>query len=277
MGRNDVFEQSSQNEQPPDHFQPSAGLTFEVPDVVVPLPSNGKVYDVDSALVNKQDIFISAMTTRQENILTNRSLAKQGTLISELIRSCLKDKSVNVRNMLTGDRNTILVALRISGYGAEYPVRVKCSACGEQYDHTFDLSELEVNRLKLEPVEANQNLFEFKLPASKAVVQFKFLTGADEENIAQTQAQKKKKNLSQGDLVTQGLMHSIVSINGESDRIKISKYINSLLAADSRALRKFVRENEPGMKMKGSIECMSCDNSEEVDIPLGPSFFWPDT
>lgn len=274
--KNEIFEAPNAQDQvraaPPE----VTGLKFEVPVVEVPLPSNGIVYPADHPLHGKTSVMIESMTTRQENILTNRALAKQGTMLSSLITSVLREKGVDPRAMLTGDRNTLMVALRVSGYGPEYTVQMVCPVCSHAFKQEFDLSQLPVKRLEIQPVREGVNEFSFVLPLSKATVVFKFLTGADEEEIAQTQVRKKKQGLESADLVTQGLMYSIVSIHGETDRSKIARVINSLRAFDSRALRKHIADNEPGMQLKGWMECPNCDHTREVDMPMEANFFWPD-
>lgn len=275
--KNEVFEVPNTFESMKGAPPSAGGVDFDVQIVEVPLPSNGKVYPENHPFFMKESVMISQMTTRQENILTNRSLAKNGTLMTHLIKSVLQDHRVDPRMLLSADRNTIMISLRVSGYGPEYKVKLKCSNCGVHYDNEFDLAEMPVKRLEIDPISPGQNLFEFQLPSSKALVQFKFLNGADEEEI--TLSRSKKKNVGLGgdsDLITQGLMKSIVAINGETDRSLIFKIINNMLAFDSRALRKYIQDNEPGMSMEAWTECPHCGHEEEVDVPVGASFFWPD-
>lgn len=251
------------------------GITFEVPVIDVPLPSLGKVYDADHPLHAASSLTITAMTAAQENILTNKALAKRGTLLTNLIQSCIKDKRINAREMLIGDRNTVMVALRISGYGPEYKIKVSCPQCGEISTQEFSLDQLPVRKLELEPVAVGQNLFEVRLPQSRATVRFKFLTGIDEEEIALSTAQKKKLGAGEGDLVTTSLFQMIVSINGVTDRAQISMALPRMPAYDSQHLRKYIQSNEPGMQLRGDMTCPNCDFVGEVDMPLGASFFWP--
>lgn len=271
--KNEIFSASSSNES----SQKQGILSFEVPVVDVPLPSNGKVYSELSSLADKESVAITMMTAAQENILTNKSLAKRGTLMTKLIESCLKDKSIDARDMLIADRAAIMVSLRITGYGSDYKVKIECPECEEKVTQTFDLSKIPVKRLQLEPSEKHANVFEFMLPTSKARVKFRFLTGADEEEITVTQARKKKlaQDSSDADVVTTSLLHSIISINGVTDRSQIAMAIPRMPAFDSRSLRNYIENNEPGMKLKGNMTCPSCDFSGEVDLPLGASFFWP--
>lgn len=254
----------------------SGALTFEVPVIDVPLPSNGKVYPEGHPLHHRDFVTINGMTAAQENILTNRSLAKRGTLLTQLIQSCLKDRTVNAKEMLIGDRNTIMVMLRASGYGPDYKVKVTCPECSEASNQEFGLDKLPVKRLEVEPVGNGQNLFEFVLPLSKARVMFKFLTGNDEEQIALEQANRKKAGAGpEAELVTSGLLHAIVSINGITDRAQLSMALPRMPALDSSTLRRHIQENEPGMQLKGRMECPHCGHVGEVDMPLGAGFFWP--
>lgn len=250
---------------------------FEIPVEAVPLPSRGVVYPPDSPLHNQETVEVRAMTAREEDILTSRALIKKGTVITELIKSCLVDKRIDVSKMLSGDRNALMVALRITGYGADYNVEVDCPACSTKSKQTFNLSELELQPLELEPVQLGANLFEVQLPVTKKTVRFKFLTGADEEEILVIQERKKKAGAMADNLVTTRLQFSIVEVDGKSEKNLINSFIRSLPARDSLHLRQIIDKSEPGIDMKSYMDCPSCSESSEVRIPLGPSFFWPDS
>ena len=251
---------------------------MEIPVDAVPLPSEGKIYPEGTAVHNCEALEIRAMTAREEDILTSRALIKKGTVISALLRSCLVDKSIDVDSMISGDRNALMTAIRVTGYGADYQVEVDCPECSERCKQTFNLAELPIRRLAIDPQEPGTNEFHFKLPVSKKDVVFRFLTGRDEQNIA-VAAERKKKNKLTGDvdsLVTNRLLHSVVSVADVTDRGKIALFVANMPARDSRALRKFMDENEPGVEMKGWLDCPNCAESSEVDLPIGVSFFWPD-
>jgi len=249
---------------------------FEVPLESVPLPSNGVVYPSESALHMKETVEIRSMTAREEDILTSRALIKKGTVITELIKSCLIDKKIYVPDMLAGDRNAIMVALRITGYGAEYAVEADCPKCNVRSKQEFNLGDMPIKRLQIEPVTKGQNVFEFKLPVTKKTVNFKFLTGRDEEEISTIQERTKKQGAQADNIVTNRLQFAIVSIDGKTDRSAINGFIRNMPARDSMSLRKFIDANEPGIDMKGNFDCPSCSDVNEVRVPLGASFFWPD-
>ena len=142
--RNEVF---GGNEGPTGHApgMPTRNVMkddfgLDIPVDIVPLPSRGVVYPVDSPMHGKDTVSIRAMTAREEDILTSRALIKNGTVISELLKSCIVDDGFEPMNMLTGDRNALMTALRITGYGAEYNVEVNCPACGERSKQSFNLA-----------------------------------------------------------------------------------------------------------------------------------------
>ena len=251
---------------------------MEVPVESVPLPSEGKIYPPDSASHNRDAIEIKAMTAREEDILTSRALIKKGTVISELLKSCIVDKNINVDALISGDRNALMTAIRITGYGSEYTVEVDCPECGEGSSQEFSLSELPIKRLNINPTAEGENSFEFLLPVSKKTVVFRFLTGRDERNMSVESDRRKKKKIG-GDfdnVVTARLHHAVVSIDGVTDRNKIATFIKNMPARDSRMLRKYMDDNEPGIDMKAWMHCPSCFEQSEVSLPIGANFFWPD-
>jgi hypothetical protein len=250
---------------------------FEVPVESVPLPSQGLIYPAGSSLYKSETVDIKSMTAKEEDILTSRALIKKGTVISHLLKSCIVDRNVDVESMISGDRNAVMIALRITGYGAGYNVEVSCPECGENNKQEFNLADLPIKRLEIQPVVDGANLFEFSLPVSKKKVLFRFLTGADETEISQeTDRRKKKLGIETDSNVTLRLQTSIIEVDGIKDKNKISQFVRNMPAADSRALRKFMDENEPGVEMKSFMVCSSCGETSEVRLPLGASFFWPD-
>lgn len=253
-----------------------ADFGLDVPVELAPLPSAGKVYPASSTLHGMEVVEIRSMTAREEDILTSQALLKKGTVITELIKSCLVDKTINPNDLLIGDRNALMVAIRITGYGAEYDAEIQCNECQVKAPAHFNLGELPIQRLEIEPVQPGLNLFEFQLPYSKKNIKFKFLSGKEEEEISVTAEKQKKLGLGQGDhAVTTGLLYSIVSVEGIEDRAKISNFIKMMPARDSLALRNFIKDNEPGIRMKQDATCSACGHTEEVNMPLGVSFLWP--
>jgi hypothetical protein len=278
--KNAVFQQTPPGVDPRQptttaHDKVKADFGIDIPLETVPLPSSGCVYPENSALHNVETVEIRAMTAREEDILTSKALLKKGTVITELIRSCLIDKDINPNELLTGDRNALMVAIRITGYGPEYDAELQCSECDTKAPRVFDLSALPIKRLAIKPIAPGMNLFEFTLPYTKKVVRFKFITGLDEVDIMSTSEKQKKLGLPSETNVTTNLLYSIVGVSGIEDRTKISNFVRMMPARDSLALRNYIRDNEPGITMRQEVTCPSCGHSEEVSMPIGVSFFWP--
>lgn len=275
---NPFVENQPQNEQqsPPQQYQQQTQQGYQVPVELVSLPSRGSVYPIGHPLCNEEAVEIKAMTAKEEDILTSRALLKNGTLLTQLLKSCVLNKTIDPDDMLIGDRNAILVGIRVTGYGSEYKVKITCPECSKEFDNTFSLGGLKLKNLDVQPLQPNTNLFQFTLPSSGQLVYFKLLSGRDESEVSKVMESKKKLGSQIEAGVTTRLFQSIVSINGESDRGKILLLIQNMRAMDARALRKYIDEIEPGVDMTQKVVCASCDTESEVTMPLGMSFFWPD-
>jgi len=250
---------------------------LEIPVESVPLPSRGVIYTTEGSLYNTETLDIKPMTAREEDIMVSRAYIKNGTVITKLLQSCLSDKSIDPDDLISGDRNALLIALRITGYGSNYDVELSCPACGNNNKASFDLSELKIKRLEVDPVEMGKNMFEVTLPVTKKTVKVKFLTGHDEREMLIISERKKKKGLSTQSSVTDRLNRSILSVEGITDKNKIKFFVDNMPARDSLSLRRFLDNYEPGVDMKSSFECSHCYEESEVEIPIGASFFWPDS
>jgi len=216
------------------------------------------------------------MTAREQDLLTSPSLLKNGTALPKLIQSCLINKLVDPNTLLSGDRNALLISIRVSGYGPNYKVSVNCPHCEELFDFDFDLSSLPIKNLSVEPLQENTNVFEFVLPLSKKVVLFKLLTGKDELELMKELERKKKTLKSQiSNSFTARIFKSILSIDGIEDRAKLANMVSNMLAGDSIALTNYMKEIEPEVSMKQFGTCPHCGEEEEFDMPLEANFFFP--
>lgn len=244
---------------------------------IVPLPTKGSVYPQGHPLCGATEVEYRSMTTREEDILTSVALIKKGTVINELIKSCLIKKDIDVTSLLSGDRNALMLAIRASGYGAIYRPSITCPSCETKQELVVNLGDLPIKHLEIQPVVQGENLFQFQLPVSKNTVTFKFLTGQDEEEIIAQANMKKKKGIQLSNMITSRLMSSIVAINGNRDRNLVADHVSKMSALDSSELRSYIDENEPGVDMAVDFVCSNCEHYEEVAIPMDASFFWPNS
>ena len=256
-------------------MKPKSSTTgMEIPFDVIELPSGGKLYK-GTTLEGKSSLEVQYLTAAQEDILTSPNLLQSGKILDVLIKSVLKDKSINPAELLLGDRNMIVTWLRSTGYGEEYIVELSCQSCGHSFENTFDLSTLDVKELEKDPDE--DGLFSCKLPVRKNEVKFSLLTSGDELNIMKKIEDRKKITKSQiTNASTIRMKYIVKSIDGNSDQMFISNYIDSMPVKDSRFLRKMINELEPGIVMSQLVTCPACGAENMEDIPIRANFFWPD-
>ena len=250
---------------------------WEVPVELVPIPSKGLIYDPETTLYKKEAVKIKAMTAKEEDILSSAALIKEGTVLDHLIKSCVLE-NIDSEKMISGDRNALMIAIRITGYGPEYPVKAYCSNCSHVNHMTVDLTSIPIKRLSIEPEGDGKNLFKFVLPVTKKTVLFKFPTLSDdrERSIKEKTLNKHIQSLMSTN-VTGNLEVAIQQIDGITDKNKIKHFIMNMPAFDSRSLRKFMNENEPGMDMNWDYQCESCGHDNRSLIPITSEFFWPST
>ena len=124
------------------------------------------------------------MTAREEDILTNQNYINNGTVIDKLLQSLIATP-IDYNELLIGDKNAILVAARILGYGAEYEFKYPNPETGENELVSVDLTEAEDKFFDESLLVNGGNEFEYELPTSKAKITFKLLTSAYEKRIEQ--------------------------------------------------------------------------------------------
>lgn len=238
---------------------------FKLPTEIVDLPSQGKLYASDSPLAEGK-IEMKYMTAKEEDILTNQAYIRDGIVLDKLLQSLIVTK-FNYSDLLIGDKNAIMVAARILGYGKDY----KFNYASEE--QVVDLSQIEPLPLTDEVKKAESNEFSFTLPSSENTVTFKLLTHKDEKKIEQELKGLSKINKKSSPIVTTRLKHQILSVNGEDELPKVREFVdNFLLAQDSRALREEIKRIGPDVDLTFFPE----GSDRRVDIPIGLSFFWPD-
>ena len=261
---------------PPTRNVLKEDFNWEVPVETVPLPSQGKIYNPDSLLYNRETVDIKAMTAKEEDILTSPALLKRGETVSTLVESCITDGNINVDEMILGDRNALMISIRVTGYGQDYRVSIDCPKCSHSNNKTVDLGNLPIKFLEISPVKKGLNEFDFTLPVTKKNVTFKFITVKDEREMSQTREKMNKHfDVVVENNVTANLEQCIMSIDGIRDKNKIRHFVQYMPAFDSKSLRNFIKENEPGIKMEYDLVCDDCTNVSSVIVPMSSEFFWP--
>jgi hypothetical protein len=240
---------------------------FDFPTENVELPSKGLLYSKENPL-SSGVVEMKYMTAREEDILTNQNYIEKGTVIDKLLQSLIVTK-FDYNELLVGDKNALLVAARILGYGKNYSFEY----AGEEV--SVDLSTME-NRELHPDIESGVNEFQYKLPNSGIDITFKLLNHKDERDISnEIKGLKRVNKNSSSDLSTR-MKYMITSVNGDSEKSTIRKFIdNSLLAMDAREFRKHVKSFSPDVNLTTHVETKGGEY-KEITIPITLNFFWPD-
>tara|TARA_R110000824_G_scaffold77153_4_gene195268 strand:+ start:804 stop:1661 length:858 start_codon:yes stop_codon:yes gene_type:complete len=266
---------------PPPMMDPTTTdqtFSFVTPTEFVELPSEGRYYPEDHPLHNETSVEIRYMTAKDEDILTSRALLKKGIALDRLLKNVIINKGVNPNNLLIGDKNAVLVATRISGYGEDYNTQLTCPVCLTNTPHNIDLSALKltngVDAMNEHNVRHENGRFFASLPKMKVEVGLKMTTGADESAMMRNSERKKKMNLPEATLTDQFKV-IIESVNGSDAAHHINELINCMPASDSKYLRNVYSKITPNVDMSSEFQCPVCDHEEEVAVPFTAEFFWP--
>ena len=240
---------------------------FKFPTETIELPSKGLIYPEDNPLSSGK-IEMKYMTAKEEDILSNQSYIENGTVLDKLLKSLIVSK-VNYNDLVVGDKNAVMIAARVLGYGKDYEFEIK----GEKV--SVDLSILENKEFDETSITKGVNEFSFTLPNSGTIITYKLLTHKDETAINNELKGLKKINKNSDPSVSTRMKHMILSVNGDSDRKVVRDFVDTyFLASDARAFRKHIQKVQPDVDLNITVDL---DRGEEaIDLPIGVTFFWPD-
>ena len=260
-----------------------------LPYDIIQLPSNGQTYR------NKVDrVPVAYLTAYDENMITSPNLYKDGLVIDFLLKNKVMNSAINVDDLVSGDADAIILFLRATSYGPDFPIVANDPETGEQIETTVDLTTLKPREFKL--VGDENGYFDFETPIRKDKIKFRYLTRKQERKLRQvteiegcgTKAEmlererqsllaalvddryisdterkniqaaiksmetwgKKLREVNDSEftkVMTNNLQMQIVSVNGETDKEYIRKYVYTMPARDSLMLRRYINDNRPGI------------------------------
>ena len=238
---------------------------FTTPTEKVELPSKGLVYPKESPL-SSGVIEMKYMTAKEEDILMNQSYIKKGTAIDKLLKSLIVTE-IDYDDMIVGDKNAVMVAARVLGYGPDY------SFDYEGEEHTVDLGQIDNKPFDDSTITPGLNEFTFTLPHSKIDVTYKLLTNKDEKLITRELEGLKRLNKNNSPEMSTRMKYIITSVDGDRETKTIREFVDKrLLARDSKSLRNHIKSFQPDV----DLTFFPTTDSDGVDIPIRISFFWPD-
>ena len=241
---------------------------LKIPTEIVSLPSKGLLYP-ETSLLSKGEVEMKYMTAKEEDILTNTNYIRQGTVIDKLLQA-LVVTPIDYNELLVGDKNAIMVAARVLGYGKDYTFTYN----GKEV--TVDLSTLEDKKVDESLFKHGANEFTFTTPRTENVLTFRLLTHGDEKKIEAEVNGMKKINPDSSTDITTRLKYMITSVNGDREQKSIRDFVdNHLLAPDARALREYYGKVTPDVNLIFKPEDENY-TGEGIAVPINLNFFWPD-
>ena len=247
---------------------------YDFPTEIISLPSQGKCYSEDNPL-SKGTLEIKYMTAREEEILASQNLVRKGVVIDKLFESIIVEKDVNIDDIVLGDKNAILLATRVLGYGPEYKIEMTDSL-GEPQSVTIDLGAVQTKEVDVELL-SSENRYEFTTPFGKNKLEFKILTHGDEKKIdADIKALSRLNKGGVSAELTTRYRFMILSVDGEADTKTITNFINNkFITRDTKAFREYIAKITPDINMEFDFEDEQTGDVEVKNIPMGVGFFWP--
>jgi len=247
-------------------------MEFQVPTEEVQLPSGGAFYPN-----KKSSVTIKYLTAEEDDILYSPDLIKSGRVLDVLLDKAVMDRDLRPEDMLSGDRNFLLIEMRKTGLGNDYvPGEITCPACSETHTPTIDLDRLKAKSLEVAP---DENLeYDIQLPLMKMTIKFRLLTGKDEKRLAKLSESggKSAGGIKVKKLITEKYVMQIMEVNGNRDKLYIKKFIAAMPMKDSMFFREYLRRIEPGLDLSYEFECPNCGELDIRDIPVTPKLFYPD-
>jgi hypothetical protein len=243
------------------------------PTEIITLPSEGKCYPESNPL-SKGTIEIKYMTAKEEEILTSQNLIKKGVVLDKLFESIIVDKDINIDDIILGDKNAIMLATRILGYGPEYKIEITNDS-DEKEAVSVDLGKVQTKDIDTSKLNRD-NRYKFKTP-SGTELEFKILTHGDEKAIdSDVKAMQRLNKSGTSSELTTRYRYMILSVDGKDDTKTIIDFINNrFLTRDTKAFREAIKQLTPDVNMEFDYENPQTGETEVRSIPMSVGFFWP--
>jgi hypothetical protein len=239
-------------------------MDFNLPHDMVKLPSGGDFYRQ-----KKESLKVGYLTAMDENLIMSQNTAKEG-LIYSLLKNKIYEPGFDVGQMLDCDVRAVLLFLRNTAFGSDYTYSLTDPVTKTRFEATINFDE--INYIKSKHSKNENGNFEFVLPKSQKKVEIKLLSLNDTKELDNLEGQYPSGMVAP--VITRKLEKHIVSLEGDSSREKISKFIQQMPIIDSKSLRKYVLECEPQLDVKRQVTAPSGEKVS-VELTFGVEFFRP--
>ena len=142
---------------------------------VLPLPSNGECY-----AHKKNRIPVAYLTAADENIIASPNMYRDGKIIDVILERKILDKDIKVEELRKGDRDAIVLWLRATGYGTDFPIIARHPDTGKEYPINIKLDTFKYYPFNLKGDE--NGYFDF-VTESGDVIKFKYLNMKEEAEV----------------------------------------------------------------------------------------------
>lgn len=200
---------------------------------VLPLPSKGQCYPKNSPLRCGR-IPVAYLTAADENIIASPNVYRDGKLLDIILDRKILDKRINVNDLCSGDRDAIILWLRGTSYGEDFPISATNPETGKQYNVTISLSQFDYKKFELEGDE--NGLFDFETNNGD-LIKFKFFTNNDEEQLKKT-ITSQITNINKFDIIRE-----ITEITTLLNRINFTEEEVTMLNEDIEEIKDIVGNN----------------------------------
>lgn len=218
-------------------------------------------------------VVLRPMTGRAERVLEDKKLYKSGALVDRYMMECIEtigdeketmtpqEKEKALLEMLSGDRNYLLMSIRIEGFGPEMIFTSTCPKCGKESGYEINLQEMMDNGTF--PVYPYQNAPQrIDLPVSGGYAEIGHMTGQRERQMSQLP----------DNAIHQSMLLRMESLNGERPTLKD---LENMHGRDLLALRAAMGEMKGGLDSTIELDCGECGVSYKISVASVPDFFVP--
>lgn len=240
----------------------------------VELPSKGKFYDSISGKLH-----VRPMTGNEEGFLATPRHVKQGRAVDMIFSQCVQER-IPTEDLLTIDRDYLLIFLRGISYTPEYDADIKCIECGQKYNASFDLNELLVNSC---PDDFGPDNLFGTLPNTGFLFKYRLATGKDEREVTRHRETRFAEYGDQAEddtwLFRLSLLLEWIQSDEKSPKLTskgdLLFILRRLPINDVAHLRHIMNQPPFGVDRELGVVCPSCGVSYKVDLPMDVDFFFP--
>lgn len=217
-------------------------------------------------------VVLKEVTGLAEKQLYSKKNIESGSNVDRFMSECIEtigddkdtmtpaEKERALFAMRSGDRNYILVMIRVAGLGSKMDFNSKCPKCGHTSGYSVDLQQmLDDGTLKVISYEEEPKCV--NLP-SGGYAEILYLTGEMER------AASKLPN----DALHAFMLLRIASINGERPNVKT---LESMSMTDLCVIRESLAEMQGGLMAEIELDCPNCNESYEIGVHTIQDFLAP--